>query len=192
MAEGNLSRLIKRARDDEDIAALVLRMDTPGGSAFASELIRQELELTQLVGKPVVISMGNTAASGGYWVASTADAIFALPTTVTGSIGIFGIVPTFEQSLAEIGVHTDGVGTSPISGSLDITSGLSEPMARILQANVENGYTLFLNLVARGREMMPEEVDAIAQGRAQEVQILRSQNQIVRVGDGGDARITSK
>ena len=165
MAAGNLSQLIKQARDDEDIAALVLRMDTPGGSAFASELIRQELELTQLVGKPVVVSMGNTAASGGYWVASTADSIYALPTTITGSIGIFGIVPTFEQSLAEIGVHTDGVGTSPISGALDPTSGVSEQMARILQANVENGYTQFVNLVARGREMMPEEVDAIAQGR---------------------------
>ena len=165
MAAGNLSRLIRQARDDDEIAALVFRMDTPGGSAFASELIRQELELTQLAGKPVVISMGNTAASGGYWVASTADSIYALPTTITGSIGIFGIVPTFEESLAEIGVHTDGVGTSPISGSLDPTSGVSEQMARILQANVENGYTQFVNLVARGRDMMPEEVDAIAQGR---------------------------
>lgn len=157
--------LIRQARHDESIAALVFRIDSPGGGVFASELIRQELELTQLAGKPVVISMSTVAASGGYWIAATADRILAQPTTITGSIGVFGIVPTFEESLAEIGVRTDGVETTPFSSTLDPFVGLNEPMRRILQSNVENSYELFLNLVARGRDMQPAVVAEIAQGR---------------------------
>lgn len=157
--------LIRQARHDRSIAALVMRIDSPGGSAFASELIRQELELTQLAGKPVVVSMSNVAASGGYWIAATADQILAQPTTITGSIGVFGLLPTFEKSLAKLGVHTDGVATTPLSGSMDPIAGLSDPMSRILQVNVENTYERFINLVARGRDMTPQEVDAIAQGR---------------------------
>jgi len=157
--------LIRQARRDESIAALVFRIDSPGGGVFASELIRQELELTQLAGKPVVASMSNVAASGGYWIAATADKILAQPTTITGSIGVFGIVPTFEDALAGIGVRTDGVETTPLSRTLDPFAGLNEPMSRILQSNVENSYQLFLNLVARGRDMKPEVVAEIAQGR---------------------------
>ncbi|MFP6815730.1 MAG: signal peptide peptidase SppA [Pseudomonadales bacterium] len=165
IAADSLIGLIRQARDDDSIAALVLRVDSPGGSAFASELIRQELELTQLAGKPVVVSMGNVAASGGYWISATANRIFARSTTITGSIGIFALIPTFEDSLARIGISTDGVGSSPLSRTLDPLTGVNEPMARILQANIENGYERFINLVARGRDMTPEAVEKVAQGR---------------------------
>jgi len=156
---------IRAVRRSDNIRALVVRVDSPGGSAFASELIRQELELTQLAGKPVVVSMGNVAASGGYWIAATADAIYAQPTTITGSIGIFSIVPTLEQSLANIGVRSDCVGTTALSRGLDPLSGLSDAASRVLQANVEHGYDRFLTLVARGRDMPVEAVDEVAQGR---------------------------
>ncbi|MCZ6656262.1 MAG: signal peptide peptidase SppA [Gammaproteobacteria bacterium] len=160
-----LIRLIRQARADDSVRALVLRVDSPGGSAFASELIRQELELLQLADKPLVISMGNVAASGGYWIASTADKIIAHPSTITGSIGIFAMMPTFEKTLSNFGVHTDGVGTSPLSGTLDPMRGINEPMQRVLQANVENGYRQFINLVARGRNMTLQAVREVAEGR---------------------------
>jgi protease-4 len=157
--------LIRRARQDEDIRAVVLQVNSPGGSAFASELIRQELELLQLAGKPVVASMSNVAASGGYWIAATADRILARPTSITGSIGVFGLFPTFEESLAEIGVSSDGVGTTPLSRALNPFAALPVDMASILQLNVERTYEQFINLVARGRDMTPEAVDEVAQGR---------------------------
>jgi protease-4 len=113
----------------------------------------------------VVASFGSTAASGGYWIASTADRIVADPASVTGSIGIFSIVPTFEQALDSVGVRTDGVRTSPLAGGPDPLAALEAPVARILQANVEHGYRQFINLVARGRDMTPDAVEAIAQGR---------------------------
>lgn len=160
-----LGELIRQARLDDAVRAVVLRVDSPGGSAFASEVIRQELELVQLAGKPVVVSMAGAAASGGYWISATADEIWAAPSTITGSIGIFGIMPTFENSLSAIGVSRDGVGSTTLAGGLDALGGLSEPIGRIVQANVENGYTRFLNLVARGRDMLPEDVDKIGQGR---------------------------
>jgi len=156
---------IRRAREDEDVAALVVRINSPGGSAFASEVIRQELELAQLSEKPVVVSMGGVAASGGYWIASTADMIFAAPNTVTGSIGVFGLLPTFEDSLDAIGVHTDGVGTTPLSGAQDPTQPLNPTFSRMVQHNVEHIYDRFVNLVAKGREMTPDEVRSIAEGR---------------------------
>lgn len=160
-----LIRLIRQARADDSVRALVLRVDSPGGSTFASELIRQELELLQLADKPLVISMGSVAASGGYWISATADKIIAHPTTITGSIGIFAMMPTFEDTLSGFGIQTDGVGTSSLSGTLDPLRGINEPMQRILQANVENGYAQFINLVARGRDMSPEAVAEIAEGR---------------------------
>ncbi len=160
-----LTRLIRRARADDSVRALVLRVDSPGGSTFASELIRQELELLQLADKPLVISMGSVAASGGYWISATADKIIAHPTTITGSIGIFAMMPTFEETLSNFGIQTDGVGTSDLSGTLNPIRGINEPMQRILQANVENGYEQFINLVARGRDMTPEAVAQIAEGR---------------------------
>ena len=157
--------LIRRARENDDVKAIVLRVDSPGGSAFASEVIRQELELAQTAGKPVVASMAGVAASGGYWISATADEIWASPTTITGSIGVFSIVPSFEDSLSSVGVTRDGVGSSALTGSFDYFSGVNERMGSILQASVEHVYGRFLNLVARGRDMSVEDVDAIAQGR---------------------------
>jgi len=160
----SINQLIREARNNDRIKALVLRIDSPGGSALASELIREELMQLQAAGKPLVISMGGTAASGGYWIAATADEIWASPVTVTGSIGIFGVVPTFEDSLDELGVHTDGVSTTPMTRA-DVFSGLTEPMAAVFQASVEDGYQRFLSLVAEGRGLSVAEVDAIAQGQ---------------------------
>ena len=161
----SLTELIRTARKDQKVKAVVLRVDSPGGLVISSEVIRQEVEQLQAAGKPVVVSMAGVAASGGYWISATADEIWAAPTTVTGSIGIFGMVPTFEDSLASIGVKRDGVGSAPLAGALDPFGGISDPMGRILQANVESGYRGFLALVARGRDMVPEEVDKIGQGR---------------------------
>lgn len=156
---------IRRARLNENTAAVVLRVDSPGGSAFASEVIRQELLKVKEQGLPFVVSMGSYAASGGYWISANADEIWARPTTVTGSIGIFGFIPTFEKSLAWAGVNRDGVGTTELAGAMDVGKGLSEPVKTIIQANIEKGYDRFLELVANGRNMTKEEVDAIAQGR---------------------------
>lgn len=164
IASERLVQMIRQARNDDAVRALVLRLNTPGGSAFASEIIRQELELTQLAGKPVVVSMGPVAASGGYWIAATADAIFAEPTTLTGSIGVFGILPTFEDSLASIGVESDGVRTSELS-RMDLLSGLGDATAQVMQTGAEHTYQRFTNLVARGRDLTPEQVENVAQGR---------------------------
>ncbi|OGT74175.1 MAG: signal peptide peptidase SppA [Gammaproteobacteria bacterium RIFCSPLOWO2_02_FULL_57_10] len=160
----SLNALIREARMNDRVKAVVLRVDSPGGSALASELIRQELEQLQSAGKPLVVSMGGTAASGGYWIAATADEIWASPATVTGSIGIFGMIPTFEEGMAELGVYADGVSTTPLSRA-DSFSGMNEPMARVFQASVEDGYRRFLRLVSNGRDMTLEEVDAVGQGQ---------------------------
>lgn len=160
----SLISLIREARRDERIKAVVLRIDSPGGSALASELIRQELEQLQEAGKPLVVSMAGTAASGGYWIAATADEIWASPTTVTGSIGIFGLIPTLEDGLGRVGVFADGVSTTPLTRA-DALTGMSEPMATVFQASVEDGYRRFLQLVADGRNMGVEQVDAVAQGQ---------------------------
>ena len=163
-AEPTIS-LIRRARFDDSVKALVVRVDSPGGSSFASELIRQELELVQLAGKPVVASFGALATSGGYWISATADTIVAEPTSITGSIGIFSFVPTFENTLARAGVHSDGVGTTALTLGLDAYGGINENMARIQQALVNQGYEQFVTLVARGRDKTPDEVKAVAEGR---------------------------
>lgn len=159
-----LSRLIREAREDEHIKALVLRIDSPGGSPIASEMIRHELELAQISGKPVVVSMAGTAASGGYWIAATADQIWAAPTTVTGSIGVFAPVPTFEGAIEALGITRDGVGTSKLAG-MDLLTGIGPPLDAVLQATVDHTYQQFLTIVARGRNMLPEEVDAVGQGQ---------------------------
>ena len=163
-AADSLVRKIRNARHDEQIKGLVLRVDSPGGSAFASELIRQELELLQLAGKPVVASFASVAASGGYWISATADAIISEPTTITGSIGIFSILPTFENSLKRLGIHSDGAGTTPLT-SADPFAGLNNEVKSILQSNIEYGYRQFVDLVARGRDMDIEAVEKVAQGR---------------------------
>lgn len=156
---------IRDARNNPDTAAIVLRVDSPGGSSFASELIRQELVAAQNDGLKVIASFGPVAASGGYWISATADEIWAAPSTITGSIGIFGIVPTFERTLDKIGIHTDGVGTSPLAGAFDVTRPMTDTAKDIIQQSIENGYDQFLNLVATGRNMSVEDVDKIAQGR---------------------------
>ena len=159
-----LSRQLREARFDENVKAVVLRVDSPGGSAFASEVIREEVLLLQANGKPVIASMGGVAASGGYWISANADEIWASPTTITGSIGIFGAVPNFEGTLAAIGITTDGVGTTPLI-SPGVNKPLPEKLKTIIQSNIENGYDRFLNLVAEGRGMTVEQVNEVAQGR---------------------------
>lgn len=158
------ARLLRQARFNDDIKAVVLRIDSPGGSAFASDIIRAEIDELKKAGKPVVASMSSSAASGGYWIAAPADKIFASPATITGSIGIFGMMTTFENSLAHIGVHTDGVGTTPFAG-FSATRPMSNAYQNLIQQNIEHGYRKFLTLVANNRDMTTEEVDAIAQGR---------------------------
>ncbi|MBA6291354.1 signal peptide peptidase SppA [Colwellia sp. MB3u-70] len=156
--------LLRQARDNENVKAVVLRVDSPGGSAYASEIIRQEVELLKAAGKPVVASMGTYAASGGYWISAPADKIYASPTTITGSIGIFGFFMTFENTLSKLGIYTDGVGTTDIAG-FGITRELTPGMANIIQLNIERGYRDFVELVANNRQMTTAQVDAIAQGR---------------------------
>src|SRR5690625_6297309 len=160
-----MERLIQQAVRDERVKAVVLRIDSGGGSAFASELIRNELATLRDAGKPLVVSMGNVAASGGYWIAIGADEVWAYPTTLTGSIGIFGFVPTFQDTLSAIGVHADGVGTTPLSGNLRLDRKLGPEAADLLQSTIEHGYDEFISLVAEHREMSWNEVDQVAQGR---------------------------
>ena len=161
----NMAALLADAREDDDIKALVLRVDSGGGSVLASEIIREQVQRVQAAGKPVVVSMAGTAASGGYWIAATADEIWAAPTTITGSIGVFAILPTFEDSLRAVGISRDGVATGPLAGGLDPMRTLSEPMRRLLQASIEHAYDRFVALVAEGRSLSPEAVDAVGQGR---------------------------
>lgn len=160
-----IAQLLDEARRDDDVAAVVLRIDSPGGSAWASELIRREVQALRDAGKPVVASMGTVAASGGYWVAMDADKIFANESTITGSIGIFGLIPTIDQPLQKLGIHTDGVGTTRLAGSFRMDRPLSEDVAAIFQAEVEKGYRDFVSGVAKGRKLELAKVESIAQGR---------------------------
>lgn len=149
----------------KNLKALVVRIDSPGGSALASETMRRAILEAKAQKLPIVISMGSIAASGGYWVATAGDVIFAEPNTITGSIGIFGIIPTFENSLKKLGITTDGVKTTALSGQPDILGGTNAEIDAILQSGIENGYRQFISRVATARKMTPERVDAIAQGR---------------------------
>ncbi len=157
--------LIRDARNDDDVKAIVIRVDSPGGSVLASEQIYREVRAAQAAGKPVVVSMGDLAASGGYYIAASADEIWAHPATITGSIGIFGAIPTFEGTLGKIGVNVDGVGTTNLSGQLRIDRPLGEDAKKLIQAMIERGYEEFLGHVAEGRKKTRDEVHAIAQGR---------------------------
>ncbi|MCA1662378.1 MAG: signal peptide peptidase SppA [Novosphingobium sp.] len=158
---------------DDDLAALVVRVDSPGGSVFASERIRTAILRHKAKGIPVVVSMANLAASGGYWVSTPATRIFAEPGTITGSIGIFGIIPSFETTLADWGVNPDPVRTTPLSGQPDVLGGLTPEVEGLVQASVEHGYRRFIGLVGQSRRKTAEQVDAIGQGR---------------IWDGGTAR----
>lgn len=156
---------IRDAREDDDVKAIVIRVDSPGGSVFASEQIYREVRAAQADGKPVIVSMGDLAASGGYYIASSADEIWAHPATITGSIGIFGAIPTFEGTLGKIGVSVDGVGTTSLSGQLRVDRPLGEDAKKLLQSLIERGYEEFLGHVAEGRKKTRDEIHAIAQGR---------------------------
>lgn len=158
------AHLLRKARLDDSVEAVVLYVDSPGGSAFASEVIRQEIEHLKDTGKPVVAAMSSMAASGGYWISASADQIWASPSTITGSIGIFGMFMTFEESLSYLGVHTDGIGTTDFSG-LSRTRTLDPGVSDIFQRSIERGYDKFITLVADERNMPKENVDGIAQGR---------------------------
>lgn len=160
-----LSELFIQAREDDQIKAVVLRVDSPGGSAFASEVIRQEILLTKQQGKPVVVSMGSVAASGGYWIAMGADEVLASPTTITGSIGVFGIIPTFEDSLDALGIQSDGVGTTALSDFYQLNRPMSPQAKQVVQAGVDHVYDRFLTIVAEARESTTDQVHQVAQGR---------------------------
>jgi protease IV len=159
------ARLIRQARLDKDVKAVVLRVDSPGGSVLASEQLYRELEALKAAGKPLVVSMSGYAASGGYYISAPADEIWASPATITGSIGIFAIIPTVDRTLSKIGVDVDGVGSTPLSGQLRIDRPLGDEARALLQAGVSRGYEEFLARVATGRKKTRDEIDAIAQGR---------------------------
>ena len=161
----SLAQLLRDAAYDDDIAAVVLRIDSPGGSVFASEVIRREVVALKAAGKPVIASMGSTAASGGYYIAMNADEIWASPTTLTGSIGVFAVLPTFERTLAKVGVHNDGIGTTSLSGAFNLERSLTPDQRDLLQLSVEHEYREFVANVAAARGKSPEAIDAVAQGR---------------------------
>lgn len=177
---------LRQARLDPKIKAVVFRVNSPGGSVSASEVIRSELAAVRSAGKPVVVSMGGMAASGGYWVSTPADYIIASPSTLTGSIGIFGIINTFENTLDSIGVHTDGVATSPLA-DLAITKALPAEFSQMMQLNIENGYKNFISLVANARKMTPEQVDHIAQGHVWLGNDAKKNGLVDQLGDFDDA-----
>ncbi len=159
------SALLRAARDDDDVKAVVLRVDSPGGEVFASEQIRREVDALKAAGKPVVVSMGDLAASGGYWISMNADRIYADESTITGSIGIFGMIPNFTRSLDKIGVHTDGVGTTRFAGAFDVTRPMDPAVGQVIQSVINKGYADFTGKVAQARNQSVEAVDAVAQGR---------------------------
>ncbi|AOH36012.1 signal peptide peptidase SppA [Luteimonas sp. JM171] len=159
------SALLREALEDEHVKAVVLRVNSPGGSAFASEQINREVQALREAGKPVVVSMGHVAASGGYWISMNADTIYADPSTITGSIGVFGILPNFTQTLDRLGIHTDGVGTTRLAGAFDPTRPMEPDVGRLIQAGIEKTYADFIGKVADGRDSTPQAIDQIARGR---------------------------
>jgi protease-4 len=178
--------LLRKARLDDKVKAVVLRIDSGGGSMFASEVIRAEVLALKAAGKPVIASMSSVAASGGYWIASAANEIWAAPSTITGSIGVFGTFMTFEKTLSKIGVYSDGVATTEMAG-FSITRPLNEKMGQVIQMSVEEAYGRFLNVVADARNMTPEQVDKIAQGRVWIASQALELGLIDKLGDKQDA-----
>jgi len=177
---------IRDARLDPKVKAIVLRVNSPGGSVSASEVIRSELAAAKAAGKPVVVSMGGMAASGGYWISTPANYIIASPSTLTGSIGIFGVINTYQNTLDYAGVHTDGVATSPLA---DIASTNARPpeFSQMMQLNIENGYKTFLGLVADSRHKTPEQIDQIAQGHVWIGSDAKANGLVDELGDFDDA-----
>ncbi|HAB73239.1 MAG TPA: signal peptide peptidase SppA, partial [Pantoea sp.] len=166
--------------------AIILRVNSPGGSVTASEAIREELAAAHAADKPVVVSMGGMAASGGYWISTPADYIVANPSTLTGSIGIFGVINTLENSLDSIGVHTDGVATSPLA-DVASTKALPTEVQQLMQLTIENGYRNFVGLVAASRHKTPEQIDAIAQGHVWTGSDAKANGLVDALGDFDDA-----
>lgn len=181
------SALVRQAREDENIKAIVLRVDSPGGSGFDSELIRREIEITRKAGKPVVVSMGDLAASGGYWISMTSDAIYAEHTTITGSIGIFGLFPDASATMDKIGVRTGGTTTTWLAGAMDPTRPLDPRLGDLLQAVINNGYQDFVGKVAEARGKTPEEIDQVAQGRVWSGQQALERGLVDQIGGLEDA-----
>ncbi len=181
------SNLIRKAREDDQIKAIVLRVDSPGGSAFASELIRQELELTQKAGKPVIISMGNLAASGGYWVSMSSDEVIADQATITGSIGVFAIFPTADRVMDKIGVHTAGTTTTWMADSFNPLRPLNPRFAEVIQLGINNTYSQFITKTAAARKTTPEKIDAVAQGRVWTGEQAKERGLVDRLGSYQDA-----
>ncbi|MBC1184125.1 signal peptide peptidase SppA [Escherichia coli] len=177
---------IRDARLDPKVKAIVLRVNSPGGSVSASEVIREELAAAKAAGKPVVVSMGGMAASGGYWISTPADYIVASPSTLTGSIGIFGVINTVENTLDSIGVHTDGVATSPLA-DMAVTKALPPEVQQMMQLSIENGYKRFITLVAQARKSTPEAIDKIAQGHVWTGEDAKANGLVDSLGDFDDA-----
>jgi protease-4 len=186
-AGDTIAELIYQALEDDDLKALVVRVDSPGGSVTASEKIRLALEAAKAKKLPIVVSMANLAASGGYWVSTPASTIFAEPSTITGSIGIFGVIPSGREALAKWGVTTDGVRTTKLAGEPDVLGGVSPEFDRLAQSVIEKGYRDFLSRVATSRKKTVEQVDAIGQGRVWAGGTARQNGLVDRLGDLDDA-----
>ncbi len=183
------SALLREARDDEDVKAVVLRVDSPGGGVYPSEEIRREVAALKAAGKPVVVSMGDLAASGGYWISMNADRIYADPSTITGSIGIFGLIPNITRTLDKVGVHTDGVGTTRFAGAFDISRPLDPAVGQVIQSVIDKGYADFTGKVAAARNKSVEEIDAIARGRVWSGAQAKERGLVDELG-GFDAAVT--
>ena len=182
-----IANIFNEIQDDEKVKAVVLRVDSPGGSAFASDVIRDAIAATRKNNIPVVVSMGSYAASGGYWIATESDHVMAMSTSITGSIGVFGVIPTFEDSLQALGIHSDGVGTSSISGMLQLDQAMTPQVEMIIQSGVENVYTRFLMLVADARNSTPSDIHKIAQGRVWTGEKALQLGLVDELGDLNDA-----
>ncbi|MGC9401462.1 signal peptide peptidase SppA [Vibrio genomosp. F10] len=180
------ANLLRQARNDNKVKAVVLRVDSPGGSAFASEVIRNEIDALRAANKPVVVSMSSLAASGGYWISMSADKIVAQPTTLTGSIGIFSVITTFEKGLNSLGVYSDGIGTSPFSG-VGVTTGMSEGASDAFQLGIEHGYKRFVGLVSTHRDLSLDALETIAEGRVWTGKDAMAHGLVDKMGDFDDA-----
>lgn len=183
----SLSSLIDKARTDDTVKGLVLRVNSGGGSAFASEIIRQTIVEYKKTGKPIVVSMGTLAASGGYWISADADEIWAENSTITGSIGIFGAIPTFEKSLESLGIYSDGIGTTPLAAGLNLTRPLADPIKDSIQQSIEYNYNQFLEIVATGRDLDIREVAKIAEGRVYDGSTAKDIGLVDNIGSLDDA-----
>jgi len=186
---GGLStaNLIRKARDNKDIKAIILRVDSPGGSVLGSELVRRELEVTRAAGKPVVVSMGNVAASGGYWISTASDEIFADAATITGSIGVFALLPSADKTLAKLGIHPAGVGTTWRFNADDPRLPLDPRLAELVQKHVDHTYVDFTTKVAAARKTTPDKIDAVAQGRVWTGTQAKERGLVDTIGMFGDA-----